>query len=237
MSEELILLTGTAATIGLVHTLLGPDHYLPFVMMSRVQGWSTLKTAWITVICGLGHILSSAVLGSIGIAAGLAAARLESFETFRGGIATWGLIAFGGTYCVWGLRRALKGRRHSHVHLHADGTAHEHGHGHEGEHAHVHKSRSDATITPWILFTIFVFGPCELLIPMLMLPASAHSVSGIIWVTAVYGVVTLATMLCVVFLLLWSSKLLSLGRVEPYTHAIAGATLCLCGIAIQFLGL
>jgi len=30
MSGEIAILAGTAATIGFTHTILGPDHYLPF---------------------------------------------------------------------------------------------------------------------------------------------------------------------------------------------------------------
>jgi hypothetical protein len=31
MDGSLLVLLGTAATIGFVHTALGPDHYLPFL--------------------------------------------------------------------------------------------------------------------------------------------------------------------------------------------------------------
>ena len=44
MNQESTLLLWTAASIGFVHTLLGPDHYLPFVAMSRAGGWSARKT-------------------------------------------------------------------------------------------------------------------------------------------------------------------------------------------------
>lgn len=32
LSREMIILPGTAAFIGFFHTLLGPDHYLPFIV-------------------------------------------------------------------------------------------------------------------------------------------------------------------------------------------------------------
>ncbi len=35
MSSEITLLAITAASIGFFHTLFGPDHYLPFIMMSK----------------------------------------------------------------------------------------------------------------------------------------------------------------------------------------------------------
>ena len=68
MTDSIIVLCGTAASIGFLHTLLGPDHYLPFVAMSRAGGWSLKKTTVVTVLCGMGHVLSSVVLGFIGIA-------------------------------------------------------------------------------------------------------------------------------------------------------------------------
>ena len=52
---ELQALSLAAVSISAVHTLLGPDHYLPFVAMSRVGKWSLRKTAIITVLCGIGH--------------------------------------------------------------------------------------------------------------------------------------------------------------------------------------
>jgi len=38
MSHDLAILTITAASLGLVHTLLGPDHYLPFVVLPFAHG-------------------------------------------------------------------------------------------------------------------------------------------------------------------------------------------------------
>jgi len=37
MSNELLILTGTAASIGFLHTVFGPDHYVPFVVMARAN--------------------------------------------------------------------------------------------------------------------------------------------------------------------------------------------------------
>ena len=94
-----------------------------------------------------------------------------------------------------------------------------------------------ANITPWILFTIFVFGPCEPLIPILMYPAAQQSTGGLLLVTAVFGAATIVTMLSVVTAALSGIKLLPTVRLERYSHAIAGATILLCGVSIQFLGL
>ena len=84
MSSELTVLLVTAVSIGFFHTLMGPDHYLPFVVMAVARKWSPARTGLITLICGIGHVLSSVVLGFVGVAMGLALRKLEAFEGMRG---------------------------------------------------------------------------------------------------------------------------------------------------------
>ncbi len=236
MSQEIQILAITAASIGFVHTLIGPDHYVPFIMMAWARKWSLLKTTVITFLCGIGHVASSVVLGLVGVALGIAVGKLEMFESFRGNIAAWLLIAFGLVYFVWGLRRAYLNKPHTHKHLHSR-DEHIHEHTHNGEHIHVHDQPAEVNITPWVLFTLFVFGPCEPLIPLIMYPAAKHSMPGMIIVTLVFGVVTISTMLAVTLLAVSGIQFTKLNRLERYTHAMAGATILICGLAIQFAGL
>jgi nickel/cobalt exporter len=240
MTDEISILFITTVSIAFFHTLFGPDHYIPFIVMAKSGKWSKTKTAMITFLCGIGHVLSSVVLGLIGVAAGIAVSKLENIESFRGNIAAWLLIAFGLVYFVWGLKKAYKNKPHSHVHFHKDGTFHSHEHRHNFEHSHVHEKSEAKTMTPWILFTIFVFGPCEPLIPLVMYPAAEHSTFGVIVVTAVFGIVTIGTMMTVVMVSLWGINFLPRelgGKLERFTHALAGATICISGLAIVFLGL
>ena len=58
MPPDLALLLLTGASIGVIHTLLGPDHYLPFVALSKARAWTQGRTAAITAACGVGHVLS-----------------------------------------------------------------------------------------------------------------------------------------------------------------------------------
>ncbi len=237
MTTELNALIITAAFIGFFHTILGPDHYLPFIMMSWARKWSVVKTSLVTLLCGLGHIGSSVVLGLIGVAMGLAVKKLEVVESVRGNLAAWLLIAFGLVYFAWGLRRAYRKKSHVHGHTHALGVAHKHLHGHYREHAHIHDDKRAPGIAPWALFVIFVFGPCEPLIPILMYPAAKNSLIGLVVVTCVFGIVTITTMLGVVLLSIAGVSFIQFKRLQRFTHAIAGATICLCGLAIQFMGL
>ncbi len=237
MPHALVILLITAASVGFFHTLFGPDHYVPFIVMAQARRWSMKKTTLVTLLCGVGHVGSSIVLGLIGVAMGIAVTKLEVAEGFRGNLAAWALIAFGLVYFVWGLRRALRNRPHTHSHVHQNGSAHDHPHVHTTQHAHVHTETGKQNITPWVLFTIFVLGPCEPLIPILMYPAAKENVWGMVLVAAVFASVTISTMLGVVVVSTFGVNLLPLRRLERYTHALAGATICLCGLSIQFLGL
>ncbi|HEX2966035.1 MAG TPA: sulfite exporter TauE/SafE family protein, partial [Syntrophorhabdaceae bacterium] len=188
------------------------------------------------LLCGIGHIASSVFLGFIGIALGLSVKQLQIIESFRGNAAAWALIAFGLIYLAWGIRKAVRNKRHHHVHVHSGGKIHFHEHAHTDEHLHVHSGK-ESSLTPWVLFTIFFFGPCEPLIPILMYPAARQSLSQVITVTLIFGLITIATMLGLVFVILSGFVLFTPPRLERYNHAFAGATILLCGLAIQFMGL
>ena len=236
MNASLNALIVAAAFIGFTHTILGPDHYLPFIMMSWARKWSAAKTGLITFLCGLGHIGSSVVLGLLGVSLGLAVTKLEPVESVRGNLAAWLLIAFGLVYFVWGLRRAYRNQPHVHNHTHAAEVTHTHLHSHHTEHTHIHDTRP-GNIAPWTLFVIFVFGPCEPLIPILMYPAAKNSLFGLLAVTFVFGIVTIATMLGTVLLARAGVHFIRLAPLQRFAHVIAGATICLCGLTIVFLGL
>jgi len=236
MSQELSILALSAATIAFFHTLLGPDHYLPFIAMARAQGWSLARTATITALCGAGHILSSVLLGAVGIALGLAASFFEPLDEIRGSLAAWAFMSFGLVYLAWGLRQARKNAPHSHAHPHLDGHVHAHGHTHGGEHVHVHEGGA-RRVTPWVVFVIFALGPCEPMIPVIMYPAVKGNYLTLLVVTAIFGAVTITSMLAVVLGASLGLRSIPLKPWDRYSHALAGATLFLCGAAMQFFGL
>ena len=101
---------------------------------------------------------------------------------------------------------------------------------------HVHERRAGNAITPWAMFIIFVLGPCEALIPLLMYPAAQESASLVLLVALVFGVVTLATMLATVAVTMIGIEKLRLPAAGHYAHAVAGASIAVCGAAVT-LGL
>ena len=70
------LLLGMAASLAVVHTAIGIDHAVPFVVLSRVQQWSLRRTLLITALCGVGHVGSAVVLGLLAV--GLGVHQLEA---------------------------------------------------------------------------------------------------------------------------------------------------------------
>jgi nickel/cobalt exporter len=237
MTPEIILLSLSAAAIAFVHTVLGPDHYLPFVAMAKARGWGMQKTLRVTAVCGVGHLTGSVVLGILGITLGIQISSLEWLEGVRANLAAWLLIGFGLVYTVWGLRQAYRNRPHTHWHSHG-GAVHEHLHSHHEEHLHVHEKKSNQkSLTPWVIFIIFVLGPCEPLIPLLMYPAARENLVGVLAVTGIFGVVTVLTMTFLVALSLRGLESVKMKRLERYYHAIAGSAILACGLGVAFFGM
>lgn len=222
-----------SAAVAFVHVLAGPDHTVPFVMLARAQSWNAVKTFWVTLLCGVGHVLSSLLLGLVGLALGAGLARVAALEEIRGSVAAWGLVAFGLAYAVWGTRRAFVHRHHLAVHAH-EGHVHIHAQGIE---PHEHENRKPSPVTFWTLFLIFAFGPCEPLIPLFMVPASRGRWDVALVAGAVFSVVTLATMTVAVLLLRAGVERLPLSGLERWSHALAGSVIALSGLAVIFLGL
>ncbi len=235
MTEAQILVL-TAAAIAFLHTVMGPDHYLVFTAMGKARNWSLTRTLRITTICGVGHVLSSVVIGAVGIVLGAQLTSLVAIEGARGNLAGYALLAFGLVYFAWGLRKAGRAHRHSHIHVHED-VVHDHEHDHHTDHAHVHAEGAKNSITPWAMFIVFVLGPCEALIPLFMYPAAQQSGALVVTVALVFGVVTLLTMLACVAATTIGLEKLKLPSTGRYAHAVAGASVALCGGAISFIGL
>jgi nickel/cobalt exporter len=242
-SSEALVLSLTAASIGVVHTLLGPDHFIPFVAMSRAGDWSARKTLWVTTGCGLGHVVGSVLIGLLGLTVGLVVVELEAVESLRGNMSAWMLIAFGLAYLTCGVVQAVRKMPHTHLHVHADGTGHSHPHADDGGHVHVHAvavggstsgSAPASVWTPWLLFLVFVFGPCEPLIPLLMYPAAKASPWAVAAVVAAFMLATVATMTLTVMVMRFGMSFLHLPQLSRFSHAFAGLAILVCGMLVKF---
>jgi nickel/cobalt transporter (NicO) family protein len=226
-------LLAAAAAIALTHTVLGPDHTVPFIMLARARNWSRRRTLVVTFFCGFGHVGSSVLLGTLGLALGYGVAHITAVETARGDVAAWALVALGTAYGAWGVRHAIRTRagivphdHHGHLHLHVHGDA-----------AHHHEAPERSRTTFWALFTVFVLGPCEPLIPLFVLPASRGRWGAAAATAGVFSVITIATMVTLVSLAIAGVRKLPLEAFERWSHAFAGGVIACSGLAVIFLGL
>lgn len=228
-------LIAAAVGVAATHAVLGPDHYLPFVMLGRARGWSAGRAAGVTALFGGAHVLSSIALGSLGILAGVSVGRLELVEEARGTLAAWALVGFGLAYASWGLRRAVRRRtglephdHGGHVHLHRGGDR---PHGHPA-----HAARRERGASFWSLFAIFVLGPCEPLIPLFVLPASRGDWAWAAWTALAFGATTVACMVGMTLIGLAGLRPVLAARLARWSHALAGAVIAVSGLAILLLG-
>lgn len=70
----LLSLLGGGFVAAFLHAVL-PTHWLPFVLVGRAQGWGMGRTLGVAAAAGLAHIVSTAVVGGLIVAAGLALDR------------------------------------------------------------------------------------------------------------------------------------------------------------------
>lgn len=195
-----------------LHTIMGPDHYLPFIAIGKSRGYSLKKTLLWTFVCGVGHIASALLLALVFIyfSHWLSKENFTWIEENRGNVAAYALIGLGAAYLLWALRHRLK---------------------HNADHRHLPAPDGKKNISVWVLFIIFVLGPCEALLPILT-ASSVLGGSAVISSTVIFSVATIATMMLAVTLGILGINALRFNRLEAYAHEIAGGAIMLCGLAI-----
>ena len=282
------LLLGTAASLAIVHTLLGIDHSLPFVALGRARGWALGRTLLVTASCGAGHVASSVLIGAAGVAFGVATDALLWLESTRGELAAALLIGFGLAYAARAVWRSLRGRQGARLREGPTGAGREMpapvpgavpevaaggertgsdrrrldeadarparvaaggeragsdrpGGRSAGRRAHrvaaCGERAGAGRMTPWALFIVFVLGPCEPLIPLMVVPGMARDWLAVAAVVAVFGLLTVAAMLLAVAAAWRGAALFGAGWIGRHADAAAGLVVAASGAAVLFLGL
>lgn len=228
---ELNTLLYTAFFIGTVHTFIGVDHYLPFVVLSKSNKWSIKKTMMIVFVCGIGHVLSSVLLGFIGLGISSSLSTLVGIEDLRATFATYFIIVFGLVYTIYALRKLYLNKPHTHI-VNGQEIVHAH-HDTKSIEDHVHKNNN----LIWGLFILFVLGPCEPLIPILMYPAATLNFGALISVTLVFSVSTISMMMGLTFLGVRGLDFIKIKQLEKYGETLAGLAITLCGVLMITMGI
>ncbi|MRJ07745.1 hypothetical protein EDL99_02435 [Ornithobacterium rhinotracheale] len=232
MNTTLLALAITSISISFVHTASGPDHYLPFIVLSKSKRWSMLKTTFIMIICGLGHVLSSVLLGLVGVFLGWQLNKISWFQDIRGNVSGWALLIFGVAYLVYAIIQVVRNKPHKHFDVMGEDV-----YVYEHNHSEIVMPQNRIKVTPLVLFAIFVMGPSEPLIPLLFYSGINRSVTEIVVLIVSFTTCTVLTMLLMVMLGRYGYTLIQSQNFEKYMNVISGAVVTLCGVGVVFFGL
>lgn len=222
-------LAATAAAFGAGHTAANPAHYLPFAAIARSRGWGVGRALALAAACGAGHVLSSALVGGIGVALGAGIGSVEAAEEIRESAMRWLFLAFALAYFAVEVRASFAGRICLCCRGASTGRAENKGTG--GAPA----GFSDRA-NFWTLFLIFTLGPCEILAPLVMVPASEGDWAGVVSVAAAFSVSTVATMLAMTAAVMFGLGFVRGGGefFQKWGRAISGGVVLACAVLLFF---
>lgn len=211
LNEPVLLsLLGGGFAAAFLHAAL-PTHWLPFVLVGRAQGWGLKQTLGTAAIAGLAHIGSTAVVGTLIVAAGLALDRwIEGLLPHLSAVL---LFLFGAFY----LARAM---------LKPAVTAG----GPEliGSDTPTTVSNSAAF---WGLIALMALSPGEVLLP-LYLSAATEGVGVLALLTLAFAVGTVLGMVLLTAVARAGFSILKLERWARYEGAILGVALIALGLLV-----
>lgn len=197
-------------TLSLIHAAI-PNHWLPMIALGRSERWSRAETLGVTALAGSAHTASTIC---IGIIVGLVGYKLSAtIEHTTHLIAPLILVALGLFYLLLGMR----GGKHHH---------------HAPEITAV-KRKSKWTIIASLSLAMF-FSPC-LEIEAYFFTAGTHGSLGILLVSSVYLLVTVACMLVLVDLGRRGIEKIEWHFLEHHERAISGGVLIVLGIVSWFV--
>ena len=204
----LMSLLGGGFVAAFLHAAL-PTHWLPFVLVGRAQRWSLAKNLLAVAAAGLAHIASTAVVGSLIVAAGMAldevvAGLLPHLSAIL-------LFGFGGFYLIKSaIRRPVM----------AGGPA---------------LDLAEPTVGHgaafWGLVAVMALSPGEVLLPIYMSSAQ-EGVGALALLTGVFAVGTILGMAVFTTLARAGASVLRLERWARYEGAVLGLALIAIGLLV-----
>ncbi len=196
--------------LSLVHATI-PNHWIPVVAIGKAEKWSQRETIFVAGISGFAHTLSTVL---IGITIGLIGHSLnENYTIISEKIAPALLIVLGIVYLIID-------RLAHHRHQHGDGSTNS-------------RNRSKTAIIISLAITMFL-SPC-LEVEAFYFQAGALGWKGILLVSAVYMVVTVAGMLLLVYLGFKGIQAIRSHFLDHHEKMLSGIVLIILGILALFV--
>ena len=204
----LLSLLGGGFAAAFLHAAL-PTHWLPFVLVGRAQRWSLPKNLLAVAAAGLAHIATTAVVGSLIVAAGMAldgvvAGLLPHLSAVL-------LFGFGAFYLVKSaIRRPVM----------AGGPA-----------LDLAEPTVGHATAFWGLVAVMALSPGEVLLPIYMSSAQ-EGVAALALLTLAFAVGTILGMATFTTLARAGASVLKLERWARYEGAILGVALIAIGLLV-----
>jgi ABC-type nickel/cobalt efflux system permease component RcnA len=225
LTQAGLALVLTTVLTAVVHTLI-PDHWLPFVLVARAEGWNLRRTVTMTASSALLHVTVSIALAMAVVLAGRSAEMAVTGLGDRlSALSGWMLVLFGLVYMGWFLMRG--------GHAHTFGI-HPHHDAHDEAPPHASASRLKALSGHALAFVVG-FNPCILVIPCVY-GAAQLSPLVLVAVSAAFAASTILSMVIVTLLGLHGTSRLTSPFLTRYGEAFSGALIALTGTAVLLAG-
>jgi len=220
LTQAGLALVSTTIATAVVHTLI-PDHWLPFVLVSRAGRWTLRRTVVLTAASALLHVIVSIALGLVLVVAGLGAGKaVEGLAERLEAASGWLLVAFGLAYMTWFLARG--------GHVHSFGI---HPHHTPQEPPPDPGDVRRGHLTGVTLALIVGFNPCILVLPCVYGAAQISPLT-LIAVAVAFGCSTIATMVGVTLVGLRGTSRLTSPFLTRYGEAFSGGLIALTGLVM-----
>ena len=225
MTQAGLALVATTIVTAVLHTLI-PDHWLPFVLVARAEGWTPRHTLHLTAASAALHVTVSIALGLVVVMAGRTAELAvggvgEMLEAASG----WLLVGFGAVYMFWFLVRG--------GHVHSFGI-HPHHRPGDTEADQIHGARV-GDLSGYSLAFIVGFNPCVLIIPCVYGAAQISTLT-LAAVAVAFAASTVFSMVLMALLGLHGTSRLTSPFLTRYGEALSGALIALTGLAVLWIG-
>lgn len=239
LGETTYLLIATAGFTALFHTLI-PDHWLPFVLIARSQGWSLRKTFWTTLLSAIFHVTLSLGLGILALYLGKEFIRSvgERIEMVAG----YGLIFFGLVYTLFFL---AGGGRHQHYFpghgahhpledFGAGGEAVSEGEEGPSRRHILSRHLGDHPLSAVTLAAVVGLNPCVLAIP-LMFATIAEGIWSILAVGTSFAITSIVVLVSASMLGYQGMRRLDLAFLDRYGEVVSGLLIAVLGLLMVWL--
>jgi ABC-type nickel/cobalt efflux system permease component RcnA len=233
MPPDAFLLIFAVAAVGVLHTVV-PDHWVPIVLLARQRGWTKAQTARASLQAGIGHVVTTLIIGLAVWVAGVAVAT--RFGQIVDLVASLALIGFGGWIGISSWLELRRGSGHHHHH-HDHHDDHNH-HDHEHDHNHSHQNAPEANghsagpksgaSSRLALLLILGSSPMVEGIPAFF-AAGKYGLTVILVMAVVFALSTIVTYVALCVYSAAGLQRLRLGPLERYGEVLSGAFIALVG--------